>query len=64
MSEASLSVLDGRDVLVWADADDPGREHAQETAERLVTLGPERTVKIFEYGSDGDDAFEYFAQAY
>lgn len=38
-SPASLAVLEGKDVVLWPDADEPGRAHMQRIAERLVALG-------------------------
>src|SRR5439155_135891 len=34
-----LRVLTGRDVVLWTDADDPGRAHMQRIAARLAALG-------------------------
>ena len=38
-SPAALEVLVGKDVVLWPDADGPGRAHMQRIAERLVALG-------------------------
>src|SRR5262249_42750622 len=42
-----LSVLLGRDVVLWPDADEPGRAHMARIAERLQ--GVARSVRTFQW---------------
>ncbi len=51
-----LRVLLGRDVVLWPDADAPGREHMHRIAARLVALGGR--VRLFDPtdATDGRDA--------
>jgi putative DNA primase/helicase len=43
---ADWSVLAGRSVVIWPDADEPGREAARDIADRLLAIGA--TVKVAE----------------
>lgn len=42
---AELDVLEGAEVVVWADADDPGRAHARRVAEYLAGKATVRVVE-------------------
>jgi hypothetical protein len=43
-SEAVLQVLDGQDVVLWPDADVPGRQHMRRIADRLTVLRIQRRI--------------------
>lgn len=55
-----LTVLAGRDVVLWTDADTPGREHMARVAERLQ--GVATSVRVFDppHAPPGGDAFDFF----
>jgi len=59
---AVLEVLRGRDVVLWPDADEPGRRHMQEVAARLEGIAAR--VRLFEWAEapERGDAADYFAQ--
>lgn len=50
-------VCDGRDVVLWADADEPGRRHMDKIEKEIS--GMARSIARIEIGSDGDDAADY-----
>jgi len=52
-SPASLEVLVGKDVVLWPDADEPGRAHMQRIAERLVALSVRPRWLEWGGGEDG-----------
>jgi hypothetical protein len=59
-SDARLSVLKGRTVHLWADHDDPGREHMRQVGERLKVLGVKHQPIVWEGArQDGDDAASF-----
>lgn len=61
-STVALEVLRGRDVLLWPDADAPGRAHMRLVADRLVPMA--RSVKWLDPPPDvppGWDAADAFA---
>jgi 5S rRNA maturation endonuclease (ribonuclease M5) len=54
-SEASLSVLRDRDVVVWPDCDEPGRRHMDNVAGALQSVA--LSIRQVEWGTRaGDDA--------
>lgn len=57
--EDALAPLAGRKVVLWPDADDPGREHMRGIAERLEGVVEE--VRIFDWpdAPDGGDAADH-----
>ena len=57
----ALSVLAGRNVVCWPDADDIGRKHMSQIAERLTTMVS--SVRIFSPAGlpKGGDAIEWVA---
>lgn len=57
----SLSILRGRDVVLWPDADDIGRAHMHRIAQALQ--GVARLVRWIEWpdAPPGGDAFDYLA---
>lgn len=55
-SDAVLRALAGRDVVLWPDADGPGREHMRRMGERLTALGiTYRTIDPWPDATDGRD---------
>ena len=55
-----LRVLEGRDVVLWPDADTPGREHMQRIAARLTALGiAHRLVDLWPDATDSRDAADF-----
>src|SRR6266542_577517 len=55
-----LSVLDGRNVILWPDNDNVGRAHMEGIANRLAGRGAR--LRRLDWGEeDGDDAFDFFA---
>ncbi|MEO7192649.1 MAG: AAA family ATPase [Vicinamibacterales bacterium] len=58
-SDDVLCVLAGRRVVLWPDADTPGRAHMERLALRLVALGIEPRVIDWADGPDGGDAADY-----
>lgn len=56
LSKADLSPLEGRKVLLWPDADEPGVTCMQKLAERLLPVCPEVKVLDVSGQSDGWDA--------
>jgi len=59
-SDDALRPLVGRRVILWPDADDPGRSHMQRIAARLVALGCE-DVRVIRWAGalPGDDAADF-----
>jgi len=58
-----LSVLAGRDVVLWPDHDEPGRRHMTGIAARLLALGCAPRVIAWSGARDeGDDAADYLAR--
>ena len=57
-SDEVLRVLEGYDVVLWADADGPGRRHMQRIAARLTALGISRIASSIRGRTltDGRDA--------
>src|SRR5262249_2585949 len=49
----TLRVLAGRDVVLWPDADPPGRDHMQRIAARLAVLGI--TARVYDPAPDATD---------
>ena len=60
-SQESLSVLDGRAVILWPDADSPGIQHISRIAAALD--GRSRATLVFEWAAapKSGDAFDYLA---
>jgi hypothetical protein len=59
-SDEVLSDLQGREVILWPDADLPGREHMQRISARLTVLGiSHRTVEPFPGCTSGEDAADW-----
>lgn len=57
----SLSVVQGRDVILWPDFDDVGQAHMNRIAERL--RGVAASVRFARWGEQKkDDAADYFAR--
>lgn len=61
-SDEALRPLVGRDVICWADNDEPGRAHMRRIAERLLVLGA-RSVRLacWHEGAEGADAHDAIA---
>ena len=58
VADTARAVLSGRDVIVIADKDDPGRKHAQDVARSLS--GYAQSVRVMEVPT-GKDVSDYFA---
>jgi hypothetical protein len=54
-SKTDWSPLAGRDVVILPDADEPGREYADEVAAILLKLDPPAVVRIVDLAPDADD---------
>jgi hypothetical protein len=54
-----LRILADRDVVLWCDADDPGRRHMERIAAQLVALGAQPRWLEVPGKNDGDDAADY-----
>lgn len=53
-----LEILRDRDVILWADNDEPGRKHMASIATRLTGIA--KTVKLVSWGTKiGDDAGDF-----
>lgn len=46
VGKTELTPLAGRNVLIWADADEPGHRYAEELVAKLLLLSPPATVKV------------------
>lgn len=63
--KTDLSPLAGRDVILWPDHDDAGREYAEQVAGLLHKLTPPARVRIIEPSDDlppGGDAFDWIEE--
>lgn len=59
-SDESLKPLLGRTVVLWPDADEPGRQHMQRIAARLIALGHDHLGMVeWAEAQDGDDAADF-----
>jgi putative DNA primase/helicase len=57
-----LSVLAGRDVVLWPDADAPGHDHMQRIAQRLTGIAASVRMFPWPHAPKHGDAFDFFAQ--
>ncbi len=58
---AALEVLRGRDVVLWADYDEPGRAHMARVAAALPGIAT--SVRVLHWGEvEKDDAADFFAR--
>lgn len=60
--ERVVAALRGRRVLVWADADEPGRAHAHRVAESARSTGALEVRLYAPAGDDGRDAADVIAE--
>lgn len=56
VDHADWSPLDGKDVIIWPDADKPGRATAERIAKRLA--GKAKRVRIMDVADKGDDGWD------
>jgi hypothetical protein len=66
-SAADWSMLAGREVTIWPDADEPGREYARQVAEILAKLSPLPSIAIANPPSsipEGGDAADALAMGW
>lgn len=61
-SRASLSELNGRDIVLWPDADAVGQEHMRKIAANLRGIAASVRWVNWPEGVDGDDAFDCLAR--
>ncbi len=60
-SPDALRPLAGRDVVLWADADDDGRRHMQALANRLLDMGCSVRLLLWHEAPPKGDAADFFA---
>jgi hypothetical protein len=58
-ADAVLRVLMGRRVMLWPDADTPGRAHMERIATRLAALGCDVRIVSWPNAPEGGDAADY-----
>lgn len=48
-----------RQVLIWADNDDPGLKYANAVANQIFAVAPEADIRILTWGDEKDDAVDF-----